>query len=186
MGKSLKLLLVSTAAALSLLSGHSYAQASEVEVALVDRLDGNRNNYCIDTMGGQERATPEQGLQGYTCYSYQDFLGHDQKMDADAIAEGKFLMTGFNVCMQAREATAGASLWGATCDGNELQAFNLLEDKTIRLDGAPDLCLSVGDETRPGRGGGGTHQYKDLTLEACSEERSAYQQWYMRTGVEAE
>ena len=165
---------------LGLLSILSHARADTVEVALVDRLNGNQNNYCIDTVGARENARPEEGLQAYTCYSYQDFIGFDQAMDSEAIEGGQFLMTGFNVCMQAMNTTAGSRIGAEACDGNALQNFDLLPDGTIRLQTANDLCLSVGEETRFGRGGPTGHQYKDLTLEPCSEEREAYQQWYLR------
>lgn len=168
----------------SLIGISAISWADIVEVALVDRLNGNDNNYCIDTVGAQEHATPEEGLQAYTCYSYGGSLGFDQIMDSGAIEQGQFLMTGFNVCMEAKGTTAGTTLWGTECDGGEMQDFELLSDQTIRLSSADQLCLSVGDETRFGRRGPTGHQYKDLTLEVCSEERAAYQQWYMRSSME--
>lgn len=154
-----------------------------MEVALVDRLNGNDNHYCIDTMGARDRAVPADGLQAYTCYTDQGYVGYDQAMDPAAIAKGQFLMTGFNVCMQAKAKTAGAMIGAEACDGNQLQNFDLRDDQTIRLKTAGDLCLDVGDETRFGRGGPTGHQYKDLTLAVCSEQRSAHQQWYLRDSM---
>ncbi|MBX2849164.1 MAG: RICIN domain-containing protein [Acidiferrobacterales bacterium] len=159
------------------------AWAESVEVALADRLgDTSNSNYCIDIPGGQERADPTRELRVYTCYTYQGIVGFDHAMDSQAIANGKFHLTGFDVCMQANEAAEGSTIVARDCDdSNSLQKFNLLSDTTIRLDSADELCLSVGEEVSYGRNGPGGHENRGLTLEPCSQERSAYQQWYTRT-----
>lgn len=154
-----------------------------VEVALVDPLNSNQGNYCIDSLGARENARPEEGLQAYTCYTYAGNHGYDQTMDAEDIAKGRFRLTGFDVCMQAASASAGSTISASTCDDSALQNFNLLPDRTIRLKSAGALCLSVGDDTRFGRGGPTGHQYKDLTLEPCTAERRAHQQWYLRDNL---
>ena len=46
---------------------------TKVEVTLVDRLDEARG-FCFDTLGFQDRARPEEGLQTHSCYSYQGQL----------------------------------------------------------------------------------------------------------------
>ncbi len=176
MNKTLNILFVFSG--MVIVSDSAFADA--VEVALVHRLDSNQGNYCIDSVGARERAKPEEGLQAYTCYSYEGNHGFDQIMESGEIANGQFRLINFDVCMQANGATAGAGIGVGKCDDTELQRFDLLSDRTIRLRSADELCLSVGDDTRFGRGGPTGHQYKDLTLEPCSGERRAQQQWYLR------
>lgn len=168
-----------------LFTAFSASWAEVVEVALADRLGDTENaNYCIDMVGGQERADPTQDLRVYTCYTSQGIVGFDHAMDSEAIARGQFHMTGFDVCMEAKGSTAGAAIAASDCDAaNEMQKFNLLSDQTIRLDTADNLCLSVGDEISYGRNGPGGHEIRALTLEPCSQERSSHQQWYTRTSM---
>ncbi|MEL6526334.1 MAG: DUF3500 domain-containing protein, partial [Chloroflexota bacterium] len=51
--------------------------SEQVEITLIDPLDGVTNSYCIDIAGGNENVDPANGLQAHTCYSYQGDLGTD-------------------------------------------------------------------------------------------------------------
>lgn len=156
--------------------------AETIEVALAENLgDTPNSNYCIDLPGGQESADPTRDLRAYTCYTYQGIVGFDHAMDSEAIANGKFHITGFDVCMQAQGIAAGSALAARGCDeGNAMQKFGLMADQTIRLEALEGLCLSVGDEVGYGRSGPGGHEIRSLTLEACSEDRASQQKWVLR------
>lgn len=164
----------------------SFATAETVEVALAENLgDTTNSNYCIDIPGGQERADPTRDLRAYTCYTYQGFVGFDHAMDSEAIAKGQFHMTGFDVCMTAKGSAEGSLIAAQDCyESNALQNFNLLDDMTIRLASADDLCLTVGDEISYGRSGPGGHEIRDISLQACSEGIASTQKWVLRDSTE--
>ena len=163
-----------------LLSGPAHAGAI-VEVLLIDRLDDPRG-YCLDILGYKQRARLDRGLQGHSCYSYQGAIGVDQGFDSDAIEAGRFHMPGFDVCMTAKAAQAGARLGLAKCDGSPQQGFSLTAKGEIVSKSAPKLCVTVaGGEATPGGGGRPVHLKRRLTLEPCDASRSRYQRWRVRS-----
>ena len=161
------------------LSGSALA-GETVEVLLVDHLD-DRRGFCLDIRGYKQRAKVDRGLQAHSCYSYQGQLAVDQGFDSDGIKAGRFHMPGFDVCMTARGAEAGARLGLAKCDGAPQQGFALTAKGEIVSKGAPKLCVTVaGGESRQGGGGRPVHLIRRLTLEACEEGRAKYQRWRLR------
>ena len=151
-----------------------------VEVLLVDRLDDQRG-FCLDIRGYKQRAKVDRGLQAHSCYSYQGQLGIDQGFDSDSIKAGRFHMPGFDVCMTAQGAEAGAGLGLAKCDGSPRQGFSLTAKGAIVAKSASKLCVTVaGGESRQGGGGRPVHLIRRLTLEACDAGRAKYQQWRVR------
>ena len=170
---------------LAVLAGAPFADSAQagevVEVVLVDRLDESRG-YCLDILGFKQRAKLDKGLQGHSCYSYQGEIGVDQGFDSDAIKAGRFHMPGFDVCMTARAAQAGARLGLAKCDGTPQQGFSMTANGEIVSKSAAKLCVTVaGGEGSPGGGGRPVHLKRRLTLEACDEGRATYQRWRVRS-----
>ncbi|WP_460275841.1 ricin-type beta-trefoil lectin domain protein [Celeribacter sp. ULVN23_4] len=158
----------------------SAAQAETVEVYALDMLDNIQNGYCLDIAGGQgAQADPSNGLQGHTCYSPFGDIFVDQGFDSTQFASGVFYMPEFDVCMQAASIEAGAALELAACNGSEAQGFAFTGEGTIAPASAPELCVTLGEETRSGRSA--TNQIKTLSLETCDNALSAYQLWSART-----
>lgn len=158
----------------------SLALAANIEVTLIDDLDGNLNGYCLDIVGGGNNIDPAGGLQAHTCYSYKGELGPDQAIDPDGIAQGEFKVVAFDVCASADNTSEGTKISLAECDGSEQQQFHFAENGNISPKSAMQLCFTAGQETRFGRNGTSPHQIKDLTLETCNPELAAYQQWRTR------
>ncbi|MCT8159151.1 hypothetical protein [Pseudoruegeria sp. SHC-113] len=158
----------------------SSAQAETVEIYLLDMLDNTQNGYCVDIAGGREaEANPADGLQGHTCYSPGGALGLDQSFDRARFAEGLLYMTEFDVCAEAESLTAGSALALATCDASPAQSFLFSGEGTISPASAPELCVTLGEETRSGRSD--ANQIKVMSLEVCSAGLEAYQNWGVRT-----
>lgn len=158
----------------------SVAQASPVEIYLTDILDNTQAGYCLDIAGGKGAdADPANGLQGHTCYSPLGSLLVDQIFDTDRFAEGTLYMTEFDVCAQMSGFEAGAFVDLATCDGNKAQSFAFSGKGTITPISAPDMCLTVDEETRSGRSD--TNQIKALSLQPCDADMAAYQTWATRS-----
>lgn len=156
------------------------AQAENVEIYLTDMLDNIQNGYCIDIAKGREEAAkPEDGLQGHTCYSPGGALGYDQTFDTEKFADGQLYMVNFDVCAEVAGLDAGSSVGLAACDGSEAQSFVFSGEGKITLAAAPDMCLTVGEDTRSGRSD--DNQIKVLSVEACEDSRAAYQTWAVRT-----
>jgi hypothetical protein len=165
---------------ISTISAAATAHADDVEIYLTDMLDNIQNGYCLDIAGGREaEADPVDGLQGHTCYSPGGALGVDQTFDTERFADNVLYMTKFNVCAEVTSFEAGTSVGLATCDSGESQSFVFSGDGAIGPAAAPALCLTVGETTRTGRSK--RNQIKILTLEACSEDKAAYQNWSTRT-----
>ena len=150
-------------------------------MTLRNGLNGNLNSYCFDIRGGGMNIDPTGGLQSHTCYSYRGDLGSDQAFDPEGIERGEFKIPAFDVCatMEGTEDGDGVAL--TSCDGSELQRFDFTSNGLISPESAPGKCLTAGMETTFGMGGTSPHQIKDLTLEPCADDRSAYQRWYTRT-----
>lgn len=174
----LKPILSATLVALTLSAGA--AQAGFVEVYLTDMLDNTQAGYCLDIAGGKGvDANPANGLQGHTCYSPLGSLLVDQIFETDRFAAGTFYMPEFDVCAQMTGLKAGAAVELATCDGSDLQRFAFSGEGVISPATAPDMCLTVGSDTRSGRSD--TNQIKALTLELCAPEQAAFQTWATRS-----
>lgn len=167
-----------TCAAALLLTGA--AQAESVEVYVTDMLDNIQSGYCLDIAKGQGAdANPEDGLQAHTCYSPTGEIFVDQAFDADQFDDGVLYMPEFDVCMQAPSTDAGASVELAACDGSDAQSWAFDGEGTIAPVSAPQMCLTLAEETRTGRSA--ENQMKALSLQACSSEMEASQVWSNRT-----
>jgi len=153
--------------------------ADGVEVTLKDELDGILNSYCLDIAGGNQNVDTSKGLQGHTCYSYKGELGTDQIFDPSKFASNSLYMPVYDVCATASGLSVGSSIGLAACEDGELQQFAFSGDGTISAVAAPELCLTLAEESRFGRGS--QHQIKDLSLQTCSDELAAYQAWRTRT-----
>lgn len=156
------------------------ASADNVEIYLTDMLDNTQNGYCVDIARAQgAAANPDDGLQGHTCYSPLGELMVDQIFDTEKFADGVLYMPEFDVCAQLSTFTAGSSIDLATCDGSDGQSFAFSGTGTITPASAPDMCFTIGADTRSGRSD--ANQIKTLTLEPCSDDLNAYQNWAVRT-----
>lgn len=156
------------------------ANAETVEIYLIDLLDNAQNGYCLDISGGQgAQADPADGLQGHTCYSPSGEIFVDQGFDTDRFADGILHMPEFDVCAEVSSNDAGAAVGLADCDGGEAQSFVFSGTGTITPAAATGMCLTLGEDTRSGRSD--TNQIKELSLQACADERATYQTWGNRT-----
>lgn len=174
---------LSTAALMGTLFAAGAAHADNVEVYVLDMLDNKQKGYCLDVAGGrEENADPADGLQGHTCYSPGGALGYDQTFDTDKFADGMLFMTNFEVCAEVSALEAGASVGLTECTDSELQDFTFSGEGTITTTAAPEMCLTVGEDTRSGRSD--ANQIKVLSLETCDEAKAAYQTWGVRDSVE--
>lgn len=157
------------------------AEVENVEVTLIDKLDGNLSSYCIDIVGGGKNIDPANGLQAHTCYSYKGELGADQAFDPAAIADGIFRIVAFDVCMTLPDTAADTKMTLESCNGTEQQQFKLGETGNISPVSAPSMCLTAGQDTTFGRNGKSPHQIKVLNLQPCQSELDTHQQWRTRT-----
>lgn len=166
-----------------LLSPILYA-VTPVEVTLVDELDEPRG-FCLDTLGFQTRARPEEGLQAHSCYSYQGQLAVDQAFDADGIPEGAFRIIEFDLCMTALELASGRGFALEPCDGRDAQRFEHRSNGQIMSLAVPGYCVTAGEgPSRHGGGGTPVHLIRDLTLAECDGTRNDRQRWRLRESAD--
>lgn len=151
-----------------------------VELLLKDKLDGDLSNYCVDIVGGGPNINPANGLQTHTCYSYRGSLGSDQAIDPDLFSQGVIKMTAFDVCAAVANLVQGSKISLEDCRSSPAQEFVISTEGTISPTEAPDLCFTVGEETKFGRGGTSPHQIKSLTLEPCNPALARRQEWRTR------
>ena len=162
------------------LLGGTAAMADNVEIYLSDMLDNKQTGYCIDIARAQgDAANPEDGLQGHTCYSPSGSIGVDQAFDPEQFADGVLYMPEFDVCVEIGSTVAGTSVDLAACDGGDTQKFVFEPEGVITPAAAPEMCFTLGEDTRTGRSD--VNQIKVMTLETCSDEQAAYQTWNART-----
>jgi len=169
-----------TAFAVSFMLATGAAQADGVEIYVTDMLDNIQNGYCLDIAKGQgAKANPDDGLQAHTCYSPSGELFVDQTFDSEQFADGVLFMPEFDVCVQTVGTSAGSEIELAACDGSDAQSWVFDGAGTIAPAAAPELCVTLGEDTRTGRSK--ENQMKALTLETCSDEMAGYQTWDNRT-----
>jgi hypothetical protein len=167
--------------------------AETVEVYLLDRLDGDLNDYCIDVNGSPQRLELEVPIQTHTCYSYKDDPPPptvDQAMDTADIAAGKIHMFEIGLCGQVDGNQPGATISLVECADIEEQSFLLRENGQFIWNSSnydalnPELCLTAGPISWLGGRAGGPpsrHQVRTLSLQPCGAEAEAYQRWGTRT-----
>lgn len=166
--------------ALAALLFATVVRAEQVEITLVEELDGVQNSYCLDIKGGGRNVDPANGLQSHTCYSYRGALGRDQAFEADDFAAGTLSMPQMDVCVEAQAPAAGSVMTLAACDSAvAAQQFTITLPGTIEPAAAPGLCMTVAEETTLGNNP--IHQIKALSLQPCSTDRAAYQTWRARS-----
>lgn len=159
----------------------SWAMAENVEVVLIDKLDGNLSGYCLDIVGGGQNINPDNGLQAHTCYSYRGELGSDQAIDSTGITKGVFRLPAFDVCATLPSLDSGTTVSLEECNNSDQQKFNFSDNGNISPSKDSNMCLTVGKESKFGRNGTSPHQIKSLSLEPCEPELAAYQQWRFRS-----
>jgi len=157
------------------------SQANDsVEIYLLNQLDDLRG-FCIDIKGHKLKAQINKGLQAHTCYSYQGKISPDQGFNSRKLTKNQFILTSFNVCMEASSLIPSANLKLKKCDRNKLQNFELTNKNKIRLISDRKLCLTVDQgESRKGGGGSPVHLMRNLSLELCAESLNSYQAWGVR------
>lgn len=169
---------VSAICALILISSSVYAD--NVEVYVTDLLDNIQNGYCLDIAKGKgTSANPDDGLQAHTCYSPLGEVLVDQAFDPEKFAEGILYMPEFDVCVQALSTNVGDTIELATCDGSTAQSWIFDGEGTIAPAAAPEVCVTLANETRTGRSD--ENQMKALDLQTCSNDLAPLQTWANRT-----
>lgn len=156
--------------------------AQNVEITLIDVLDGITSSYCIDIAGGNQDIDITKGLQAHTCYSYRGEIGTDQKFASSRFASNELYMPDFDVCATAQSLEPGAAIGLSACDGSDLQKISFLKNGAISMMASPELCFTAATDTRFGRSK--VHQIKALSLETCSLDQSAYQLWRGRASAD--
>ena len=163
----------------SLASETEQRSSKNYEIYLLEQLNENRG-YCIDIKGSKLNADPDNGLQAHTCYSYQGEVSVDQGFDNVKIDEDEFYMPFFEVCMEAENTSASSILKLKVCNKNVKQKFKFNSNEEIVLSDNTNLCLTVSENSREGRGGTPTHLIRDLILDNCSADISTRQRWGLR------
>lgn len=177
----LKHSLLAALTTIMLSAGAAYAE--NVEIYLEDMLDNKQNGYCVDIARAKgDRANPDDGLQGHTCYSPSGELGVDQTFDASQFSDNVLYMPKFDVCVQVSSVKAGTSVDLAKCDGSDVQSFVFSGKGTISPASATDMCVTLAEGTRSGRSD--VNQIKVMSLETCDQALSAYQSWTVRSKAE--
>ena len=156
--------------------------AENIEISLIDILDGVTSSYCIDIAGGNKNIDISKGLQAHTCYSYRGEIGSDQTFTTSRFTNNELYMPDFDVCAMAKSLEAGSPIGLAACDGSDLQKVSFSGTGTISMVASPDLCFTAAKDSRFGRSQ--VHQIKALSLETCSSELAAYQEWRSRASAE--
>ena len=135
-----------------------------VEVYLLNQLDDSRG-FCIDVRGHKFKAQINKGLQAHTCYSYQGEISPDQGFSSLKLTKNQFILSSFNVCMEASSLTPSANLRLRKCDRNKLQNFEWSNKNKIHLIDNRKLCLTVDQEQS--KKGWISIQMRNLSLELC-------------------
>jgi len=172
------------------------ATAEKVEVRLLDRLDGDLNDYCIDVNGPPHRLELKAPIQTHTCYSYRKEPTPptvDQAINSLDLTKGKIHLQDIGLCGQVDGDQPGATVSLTECKDIEEQSFELRENGQFVWKSSnysplkPELCLTAGPISWLGGAPGGPpsrHQVRTLRLQPCGDEAQTYQRWGIRTEAE--
>jgi len=142
-------------------------------------------------------AKPLGGFQGHDCFLYFGSGPQiDQGFDEASIAEGKFVLPYWDVCMTLQEPKHHSYVAAEPCIGEPAQQITMHDDGRITPDMAPELCLTLGSITIPGGGrlapvgrrppenNADIPQIRRLTFDNCSQEPdiAVLQIWTLRKG----
>lgn len=182
-------------ALLSFFLSHS-ASADVVEIKLVDAQDETRG-WCVDLFAHLTNAMPLGGFQGHDCFLY---FGKgpqiDQGFDEELIAESRFRLPYWDVCMTLQEPKHHSYVAAEPCSDDPAQKITMHEDGRITPDVAPELCLTIGSITIPGGGrlapvgarppanNEDIPQIRRMTFDTCSDDPAVavLQTWTTRKG----
>ncbi len=172
------------------------ANADVVEIKLVDAQDETRG-WCVDLFAHLTRAIPLGGFQGHDCFL---FFGKgpqiDQGFDEELIAESRFRLPYWDVCMTLQEPKHHSYIAAEPCSDDPAQKISMHDDGRITPDTAPELCLTIGSITIPGGGrlapvgarppadNNDIPQIRRMTFDNCSDDPAVavLQTWTTRKG----
>lgn len=172
------------------------ANADVVEVKLVDAQDETRG-WCVDLFAHLTNAMPLGGFQGHDCFLYFGSGPQiDQGFDEELIAESRFRLPYWDVCMTLQEPKHHSYVAAEPCSDDPAQEITMHDDGRITPDTAPELCLTIGSITIPGGGrlapvgarppadNSDIPQIRRMTFDTCSDEPAiaARQIWTTRKG----
>lgn len=177
-------LLMLTTIAVSTLSLQS--SAKNVEVYLLDRIDGFLNHFCIDVNGPPQNMQLDTPLQTHTCYSYKGELTPDQVMSEDDIANEKIRITSVSLCAQLDGPDPGATVSLTECKDVDEQGFQFKDNGQFVSTQYPHLCLTAGPTSSFGGpiDNPNENQARTLTMQRCDDEAKRYQRWGTRSEIE--
>ena len=154
------------------------AEPSQVDdqgsfLRVIAALDEERG-YCLDIPGHMSGVRLASPLQAHTCK--HGIWNQDGRFDVAALANGTIRMPFYELCLQAEDAVAGATLILEECTEAELQTWTVRDSGEIALEAFPLMCITIGEG--PGRDAGGP-QYlmRGAGLDICAQEASGRQQW---------
>jgi arylsulfatase len=172
------------------------ANADVVEIKLVDAQDETRG-WCVDLFAHLTNAMPLGGFQGHDCFLYFGSGPQiDQGFDEELIAESRFRLPYWDVCMTLQERKHHSYVAAEPCSDDSAQEITMHDDGRITPDTAPELCLTIGSITIPGGGrlapvgarppadNSDIPQIRRMTFDTCSDEPSiaVRQIWTTRKG----
>ena len=109
----------------------------------------------------------------------------DQGFDYEQIEnEGEIRIVYFDRCMTLHEPNAGSFVAAEPCDSGAAQQFNIDSDGQIVPESAPELCLTMGDDSVPGGGGDPIRLIRKLSFETCEPAIAERQRWEFRKTYE--
>jgi hypothetical protein len=172
------------------------ANADVVEIKLVDTQDEARG-WCVDLFAHLTNALPLGGFQGHDCFLY---FGKgpqvDQGFDEELIAEGRFRLHHWDICMTLQEPRHHSYVAAEPCSDDPAQKITMHDNGRITPETAPGLCLTIGSITIPGGGrlapvgarppadNEDIPQIRRMTFDTCSDDPviAALQTWTTRKG----
>ncbi len=156
----------------------SVAHAQEwVLIKSVAPLDEPRG-LCLDIPGHRDRVNVKAAMVVHTCK--WGLWNHDERFDRVAITRGELRMPAYDLCVGATGTEDGARLALFSCNGHPDRIWRWSEGR-FRLEGAPEMCLTIGPEpsqlTRGGRRLPSRHVARSLALHPCREADRDRQVW---------
>jgi len=186
---------ITVIALLSIFQLHA-ATADVVEIKLADTQDEARG-WCVDLFAHLTNALPLGGFQGHDCFLYFGSGPQvDQGFDEELIAEGRFQLPHWDICMTLQEPKHHSYVAAEPCSDDPAQKITMHDNGRITPDTAPELCLTIGSITIPGGGrlaplgarppvdNADIPQIRRMTFDNCSDDSAvaARQIWTTRKG----
>jgi acetyl esterase len=139
---------------------------------------GDPNGYCLDIPGFGPRLQKDAPITTHTCkYGRPGYYVDELFEPTD---EGYLRLPEYDLCLAARDRSAGAQVNTIDCASDEVHAWTVHADARLTPSEKPELCVTLSSDrvfVNSSVGNLVPNSTRSITLEHCAKELGYVQSW---------